>query len=89
VPDLSHAPVANAHAAATIQQLFGDRFRFGICSGELLNEHVVGARWPAIEVRLEMLEEAMIFNAPHLPSMVSAMRQARARAAETRLPLRS
>jgi hypothetical protein len=50
---------------------------------------VVGARWPAIEVRLEMLEEAMIFNAPHLPSMVSAMRQARARAAETRLPLRS
>ena len=52
-------PVVNAQAAATTQQLFGGRFRFGIGSGELLNEHVVGTRWPAIEVRLEMLEEAM------------------------------
>src|SRR5215213_1725519 len=52
-------PVVNAQAAATTAQLFGGRFRFGIGSGELLNEHVVGTRWPAIEVRLEMLEEAM------------------------------
>lgn len=52
-------PVVNAQAAATTQQLFGGRFRFGIGSGELLNEHVVGAHWPAVEVRLEMLAEAM------------------------------
>jgi G6PDH family F420-dependent oxidoreductase len=52
-------PVVSAQAAATTQQLFGGRFRFGIGSGELLNEHVVGARWPAIETRLDMLEEAV------------------------------
>jgi G6PDH family F420-dependent oxidoreductase len=52
-------PVVNAQAAATTAQLFGGRFRFGIGSGELLNEHVVGLRWPSARVRLEMLEEAM------------------------------
>ncbi|MDP9022240.1 MAG: TIGR03557 family F420-dependent LLM class oxidoreductase, partial [Actinomycetota bacterium] len=52
-------PVIVAHATATVQQLFGGRFRFGIGSGEALNEHVTGERWPSIEIRLEMLEEAM------------------------------
>lgn len=58
-PTIRVHPVINAQAAATTAQLFGGRFRFGIGSGELLNEHVVGARWPAVETRLEMLEEAM------------------------------
>lgn len=40
--------------------MFGGRFRFGIGSGELLNEHVVGTRWPAIEIHLEMPEEALL-----------------------------
>jgi G6PDH family F420-dependent oxidoreductase len=35
------------------------RFVFGLGSGEALNEHVTGARWPDIAVRLDMLEEAV------------------------------
>jgi coenzyme F420-dependent glucose-6-phosphate dehydrogenase len=35
------------------------RFFFGIGSGENLNEHITGARWPEVEVRLEMMEEAV------------------------------
>lgn len=35
------------------------RFELGIGSGENLNEHVLGDRWPTIEERLEMLEEAV------------------------------
>ncbi len=35
------------------------RFVLGEGSGENLNEHVVGARWPAADERQEMLEEAV------------------------------
>lgn len=58
-PTIRTHPAVVAQATATTAQLFGDRFRFGIGSGENLNEHVTGQRWPSIEVRLEMLEEAM------------------------------
>lgn len=58
-PTIRTHPAIIAQATATTAELFGDRFRFGIGSGEHLNEHVTGARWPAIEVRLEMLDEAM------------------------------
>jgi G6PDH family F420-dependent oxidoreductase len=52
-------PVIVAQATATAQQLLGGRLTFGIGSGEALNEHILGDRWPAIEVRHAMLEEAM------------------------------
>jgi G6PDH family F420-dependent oxidoreductase len=51
-------PAAVAHAAATSAVLLPDRFLLGLGSGENLNEHVTGARWPAADERLEMLEEA-------------------------------
>src|ERR671930_1193756 len=35
------------------------RFFLGVGSGENLNEHIIGAKWPPIEVRLEMLEESI------------------------------
>jgi len=35
------------------------RFYLGVGTGEELNEHVTGARWPGPEARLEMLEEAI------------------------------
>jgi G6PDH family F420-dependent oxidoreductase len=35
------------------------RFFLGVGTGEELNEHVTGARWPGAEERLEMLEEAI------------------------------
>jgi G6PDH family F420-dependent oxidoreductase len=52
-------PAVVAHAAATTAQLFGDRFFFGVGTGEALNEHILGHRWPRAEVRLKMLEEAV------------------------------
>lgn len=58
-PTVRIHPAIIAQATATTQELFGGRFRFGIGSGEALNEHITGARWPPIEVRLEMLEEAV------------------------------
>jgi G6PDH family F420-dependent oxidoreductase len=58
-PTMRVHPVIVAQATATVQQLFAGRFTFGIGSGEALNEHIAGDRWPAIEVRHEMLEEAM------------------------------
>jgi G6PDH family F420-dependent oxidoreductase len=52
-------PVINAQAAATSGVLTGGRFRFGIGSGEALNEHILGDAWPEASVRMEMLEEAV------------------------------
>ena len=52
-------PAVVAQAAATTALLFGDRFRFGVGTGEALNEHILGHRWPRAEVRLKMLEEAV------------------------------
>jgi G6PDH family F420-dependent oxidoreductase len=58
-PILRYHPAIVAQKAATIQILSGNRFRLGLGSGENLNEHVVGRRWPAVGVRHEMLSEAI------------------------------
>jgi len=52
-------PAVIAQAAATSALLTGGRFRLGVGTGEALNEHITGARWPSAEERLEMLEEAV------------------------------
>jgi len=52
-------PAIIAQAAATSAVLLDGRFQLGVGTGEALNEHVTGARWPEIDVRLEMLEEAV------------------------------
>jgi G6PDH family F420-dependent oxidoreductase len=39
--------------------MFEGRFFFGVGTGENLNEHVLGDRWPPVEVRLAMLREAV------------------------------
>lgn len=52
-------PVITAQAAATSAVLLDGRFRLGVGTGEALNEHVTGARWPSIHQRLEQLEEAV------------------------------
>jgi coenzyme F420-dependent glucose-6-phosphate dehydrogenase len=52
-------PAIVAHAAATTACLMPGRFFLGIGTGENLNEHVLGAKWPAPDERLEMLEEAV------------------------------
>ena len=52
-------PAVVAQAAATTAALFDGRFFFGVGSGEALNEHVIGTRWPPPEIRLDMLREAI------------------------------
>ena len=52
-------PAIVAHAAATCACLMPGRFFLGLGTGENLNEHVLGDRWPAPDERLEMLEEAV------------------------------
>jgi coenzyme F420-dependent glucose-6-phosphate dehydrogenase len=52
-------PAIVAHAAATAACLMPGRFFLGVGTGENLNEHVLGAKWPAADERLGMLEEAV------------------------------
>jgi G6PDH family F420-dependent oxidoreductase len=52
-------PAVIAQAAATSAALHDGRFVLGVGTGEALNEHVLGDRWPFADERLEMLEEAV------------------------------
>jgi G6PDH family F420-dependent oxidoreductase len=52
-------PAIVAHAAATSAAMLPGRFLLGVGTGEALNEHILGDRWPSADVRLEMLEEAV------------------------------
>ena len=52
-------PAVIAHAAATAATMMPGRFFLGLGSGENLNEHILGDRWPAPDERLDMLEEAI------------------------------
>ncbi|MEA2254992.1 MAG: hypothetical protein QOG35_1037 [Solirubrobacteraceae bacterium] len=58
-PTIRIHPAIVAHAAATSAVLLEGRFALGVGSGEALNEHILGDRWPDADVRLEMLEEAI------------------------------
>lgn len=58
-PTVRLHPAVVAQAAATAQCMFDGRFWLGLGSGEALNEHITGARWPEASVRLEMLGEAI------------------------------
>lgn len=58
-PILRYHPAVVAQKAATVQLLSEGRFRLGLGAGENLNEHVVGGGWPPVDVRHEMLEEAV------------------------------
>jgi G6PDH family F420-dependent oxidoreductase len=52
-------PAVLAQATATTSQLLGDRFVWGVGTGEALNEHILGDKWPTAPQRLEMLDEAI------------------------------
>ncbi|RIK96366.1 MAG: LLM class F420-dependent oxidoreductase [Proteobacteria bacterium] len=58
-PTLRYHPAIVAQAAATVSLLSNGRFRLGLGSGERLNEHVVGGGWPSVQIRQELLEEAV------------------------------
>lgn len=52
-------PVIIAQAAATSAAMLPKRFFLGVGTGENLNEHVTGQRWPPHDVRVAMLSEAV------------------------------
>lgn len=58
-PTVRVHPAVLAQASATASLLLEGRFTFGVGTGEALNEHILGHRWPRPEVRLAMLEEAV------------------------------
>ena len=58
-PTVRIHPAIVAQAAATSAVLLEGRFNLGVGSGEALNEHILGDRWPEADVRLEMLDEAV------------------------------
>jgi G6PDH family F420-dependent oxidoreductase len=53
-------PAIIAQAAATSAAMLPGRFFLGVGTGENLNEHVLGDRWPSAGERREMLEEAIV-----------------------------
>ncbi|HWH10707.1 MAG TPA: LLM class F420-dependent oxidoreductase [Solirubrobacteraceae bacterium] len=58
-PTIRIHPAIIAQAAATSAVLLDGRFALGLGTGEALNEHILGDRWPAADERLEMLAEAV------------------------------
>jgi coenzyme F420-dependent glucose-6-phosphate dehydrogenase len=58
-PTMRMHPAIVAQAAATVTSMMPGRFFLGVGSGENLNEHIVGNRWPEVAVRQERLEEAI------------------------------
>jgi coenzyme F420-dependent glucose-6-phosphate dehydrogenase len=52
-------PAIVAQAAATVTEMMPGRFFLGVGTGENLNEHVTGQRWPSANERRELLKEAI------------------------------
>jgi G6PDH family F420-dependent oxidoreductase len=58
-PIMRYHPAVVAQKAATVGLLSDNRFTLGLGAGENLNEHVVGRGWPPVNVRHDMLAEAI------------------------------
>jgi coenzyme F420-dependent glucose-6-phosphate dehydrogenase len=58
-PGFRMHPAVVAHAAATLGAMYPGRFWLGLGAGEALNEHILGLEWPEVNVRSEMMFEAI------------------------------
>jgi G6PDH family F420-dependent oxidoreductase len=58
-PTMRIHPAVIAQAGATAAVMLNGNFSLGVGTGEALNEHILGDRWPNADERLEMLEEAV------------------------------
>jgi G6PDH family F420-dependent oxidoreductase len=58
-PTIRIHPAIIAQAAATVATMMPGRFFLGVGTGENLNEHITAQRWPSLEVRKRMLEDAV------------------------------
>ncbi|XXX79450.1 TIGR03885 family FMN-dependent LLM class oxidoreductase [Sorangium sp. So ce134] len=56
-PGYRYHPAVIAQAAATLAEMYPGRFWLSIGSGEALNEHITGERWPDHAERTARLEE--------------------------------
>lgn len=71
-PTMRYHPAVVAQKAATMQLLADGRFILGLGSGENLNEHTVGQRWPSVDERHDMFVEAVeIIRALHSGELVT------------------
>jgi coenzyme F420-dependent glucose-6-phosphate dehydrogenase len=58
-PGWRYHPAIIAQAAATLGEMFPDRFWLAVGSGEALNEHITGERWPVKSERNARLVECV------------------------------
>jgi probable non-F420 flavinoid oxidoreductase len=58
-PGQRYHPVITAQAIATLEEMFPGRFWAALGSGEAVNEHVTGDRWPPKERRNARLEQSV------------------------------
>jgi G6PDH family F420-dependent oxidoreductase len=58
-PTVRIHPAIIAQAAATSAVMMDGRFFLGVGTGENLNEHILGDRWPPHDIRLAWLEESI------------------------------
>ncbi len=58
-PTVRIHPASSRRPPRPPRSLLEGRFALGVGSGEALNEHILGDRWPQADERLEMLEEAV------------------------------
>jgi coenzyme F420-dependent glucose-6-phosphate dehydrogenase len=58
-PGYRYHPAIIAQAAATLAEMYGDRFWIAVGSGERLNEHITGEAWPPKGERNERLRECV------------------------------
>ncbi|WP_207454843.1 TIGR03885 family FMN-dependent LLM class oxidoreductase [Desertivibrio insolitus] len=58
-PGQRYHPVIIAQAVATLEQMFPGRYWVALGSGEALNEHITGDKWPRKEVRNQRLLECV------------------------------
>ncbi|SFR92427.1 probable non-F420 flavinoid oxidoreductase [Microbacterium sp. cf046] len=58
-PGQRYHPVITAQAIATLEEMFPRRFWAALGSGEAVNEHVTGDRWPSKDRRNARLEESV------------------------------
>jgi probable non-F420 flavinoid oxidoreductase len=58
-PGGRYHPAIIAQAAATLCEMYPERFWLAVGSGEALNEHITGERWPAKSERNERLAECV------------------------------
>jgi coenzyme F420-dependent glucose-6-phosphate dehydrogenase len=58
-PTVRIHPAIIAQASATVASMMPGRFFLGVGTGENLNEHITGHRWAQIDIRQEMLAEAI------------------------------